>query len=808
VLRDTVHSACIVLLLLGSPGFSAKASQSDSYDYGQVPLPHAPVFQRGNKLSQPLSESDPAVKLFLQYYSAYVDQRIDAKLPKKLDKSDIVSFPSTRYSDIGPMPREYGEDLPQKDWQFATSSFCRDCHDATQALQDVNPPMRIPADHGLFANWSPYGEWSVSLMGLSGRDPAFHAQVETERLQHPGVDPAAIDNVCFSCHGTMGERQIHADLGINFDHKMIYSTPDNFSDAGEGKNYKASPKYAEYGALARDGVSCQVCHHIGPTDNQWRDARGDVKWEIFYGPKSAEVTRREGSEKPGPPYPFTANFQVNLNRLYVPDDIDTTQEPMLLLGMARAEQTPHIRSSEYCGGCHVVIVPKIPADYRKGGAVPNMPGTTYTGDPFTDPNVQLAYEQTTYFEFVNSGFPDKKIECQTCHMPGLQPAGQKVASLSPAWYTPENPDVPERDYKRHRILGINLFVHEMFQQFSDILGLADPHRDELVPEDTAANLLNAEQSIVQHATNGPFGEATAKVDIVKAVIADNTLDVDVTVTNNSGHKFPSGAGFRRGFIELQVLDAAGQLLWVSGKYNKFGVLIDHKGDALTSEFTRDPKQLQPHYQQITRQDQVQIYEVRTSEEHGILTTKTLSLFTDEKDNRILPNGWRPAALRKKNAERYGLNLQTLANITAAFAVGDDPDYSDPQRIGGDSLRYSIDLKSLKGKPAQVKAYMRYQTIPPYFLVDRYADGYIADQKRYGPATTRLIYLTSRLNTNLHLTSVTDSVNDFNVIADWTMTLSVDHAPLAPATEVARHSSSDRAGAAPATAPYMKKGEQP
>lgn len=785
------YSACAVLLLASSPVFPAKSPQSDSYDYGQLVLPHAPVFQRGNKLSRPLSESDPAVKQFLKYYSAYVDQRVDAKLPKKLGKNDVVRFPSTLYSDIGPAPREYGEDLPQKDWRFATSSYCRDCHDATGALRDVNPPMRIPADHEkLFANWSPYGEWSVSLMGLSGRDPAFHAQVETERLKHPGVEPSLIDNVCYSCHGTMGVRQIHQDLHRNFNHEMIYSTPDNFSDTGnERRNYHASPKYAEYGALARDGVSCQVCHHIGPAGNQWRDAGGNVNWEIFYGPKSAEVPRREG-EKPGPPYPFTANFQANLNRLYVPSDIDKTQEPMLLLGMARAEKTPHIRSSEYCGGCHVVIVPKIPADYRKGGPVPGMPGEAYTGDPFTDPNVQLAYEQTTYFEYVNSGFPDRKIECQTCHMPGLQPAGQKVASLSPAWYTPENPDVPERDYKRHRILGINLFVHEMFQQFYDILGLADPRKDDWVPEDTAANLLNAEQSIVQHATNGPFGKATAKIDIVNVAIDNGMLDVDVTVTNNSGHKFPSGAGFRRGFIELQVLDAAGRPLWVSGRYNKFGVLVDAKGKALTSEFTRDPKQLQPHYQRITRQDQVQIYEVRTSEENGLLTTKTLSLFTDEKDNRILPNGWRPANLRQKNAERYGLNLRTLANITGAFAVGDDPDYSDPKRIGGDSLRYSIDLASLKGKPAQVKAYMRYQAIPPYFLVDRYADGYIAGQKRYSPATERLIYLTSRLNTNLNLTSANNSVNDFDVIADWTMTLSVDHAPLARAMTVARLSDSN------------------
>ena len=137
----------------------------------------------------------------------------------------------------------------------------------------------------------------------------------------------------------------------------------------------------------------------------------------------------------------------------------------------------------------------------------------------------------------------------------------------------------------------------------------------------------------------------------------------------------------------------------------------------------------------------------------------------------MPRGWRPAADVPEGAKRFGLDLATLATVTEAHAVGDDPDYSDPQLTGGDSLVYEIPLADLDGNPTYVRASMRYQTIPPYFLVDRFVDGYSKAQEQYGPATTRLIYLTSHLDTNLGLQSAGMSVDDFDVIGEWTMTLS-------------------------------------
>ena len=52
---------------------------------------------------------------------------------------------------------------------------------------------------------------------------------------------------------------------------------------------------------------------------------------------------------------------------------------------------------------------------------------------------------------------------------------------------------------------------------------------------------------------------------------------DVAVTNLTGHRFPSGVGFRRAFIELLVVETADgrqRLVWASGRTNSVGVIVD------------------------------------------------------------------------------------------------------------------------------------------------------------------------------------------------------------------------------------------
>ena len=69
---------------------------------------------------------------------------------------------------------------------------------------------------------------------------------------------------------------------------------------------------------------------------------------------------------------------------------------------------------------------------------------------------------------------------------------------------------------------------------------------------------------------------------------DTELVADVTITNLVGHKFPSGVGFRRAFIEFAVLDKDGLPLWTSGRTNSQGVLIDAQGHPVRGEYFWKP----------------------------------------------------------------------------------------------------------------------------------------------------------------------------------------------------------------------------
>ena len=96
------------------------------------------------------------------------------------------------------------------------------------------------------------------------------------------------------------------------------------------------------------------------------------------------------------------------------------------------------------------------------------------GNPVTDHCVGLGYEQATYLEWINSGFASEKDNdhtCQGCHMPYVtdpsDPHNHKaIMAQSTEGLSP-------KDYRRHRLMGINLPVFEMFMQFPDVLGVAE-----------------------------------------------------------------------------------------------------------------------------------------------------------------------------------------------------------------------------------------------------------------------------------------------------------------------------------------------
>jgi hypothetical protein len=560
--------------------------------------------------------------------------------------------------------------------EFMTSNQCAPCHDATATLfRSDLPNMLWPDPAHPQANLSEYGEWRFSMMGLAGRDPVFFSQLNSESTLHGNIrykrDPRAfVQNLCLHCHGVMGQRQLEADKGPG---AML--TRDVLND----------PR-SKYGALARDGVSCAVCHHIAP----------------------------DGLEHPSS---FTGNFNLG-----PADELDGPFKDVITYPMESAiGATPvfgsAIQNPGLCGSCHAIILPVFD---RFGRQVREK------GRPKT------FVEQATYLEWLNSRF-NRGVPCQTCHMPSefhgdpLNPnpvLSFKIANIEDETF-PEAPFLApvanitmdeQKPYARHTLLGNNVFTLEMFSQFRNQLGLYD--QDPYIPFDAAAAISGLDTAISESADQA--SKRSASVKVVAVSIKGSTLGADVMVRNLAGHSFPSGVGFRRAFVNFQVFDSSGRELWASGDTSSDGVIVGANGQPLATEFfSRFQQSFQPHFWRghpITRPDQVQIYEELETDPQGQLTTSFLSLDRKVKDNRLQPQGW---SIKGPYADETG---------PAGGAVF-DPDYTTVNSSGSNTISYRIPVTAKLKRAASVRATLYYQAIPPYYLRQRAQDASGVDTDR-------------------------------------------------------------------------------
>jgi hypothetical protein len=226
---------------------------------------------------------------------------------------------------------------------------------------------------------------------------------------------------------------------------------------------------------------------------------------------------------------------------------------------------------------------------------------------------------------------------------------------------------------------------------------------------------------------------TAQVEVAALKRTAKGLSAQVKVTNLAGHKFPSGVSFRRAFIEFRV-EVGGKPYWVSGATNERGVIGVWKDGRftplITESFSRttNPQQLfQPHYDVINSEQQVQIYEELVKDANGYFTTSFLSLANEAKDNRMMPQGWSEQGPDAKDTAPHGVPRAS------------NPGYFDGS--GTDVLTYEVPLDPRITAPVTVSATIYYQTIPPYYLEQRYANA------PDGQFTRSLKYYATNLNVN-------------------------------------------------------------
>ena len=383
----------------------------------------------------------------------------------------------------------------------------------------------------------------------------------------------------------------------------------------------------------------------------------------------------------------------------------------------------------------------------------------------------FSYEQTTDLEWQNSVYAQGRSEsktCQGCHMPDTfhgEKLEFKIANIEDDTLPPSPNRLPNSEinlrersnYARHTLHGLNVFLNEMFQEFPLILGTRQI--DFMSGVATELPLITARKSFLDMARN-----QTADLEILSTEFtADGQLKVTVKVTNKAGHYLPSGVNFRRVFLEFLVNDSQGNVLWASGRTNSVGAIIEGvDGPVLPTELVlENPQAFQPHYETITSEDQVQIYQEVVADSNGNITTSFLRRVFTIKNNRLRPEGFDPAFFFESSSPF----VRDLAEIPGNAKF--DPYYTDPSLTGADIIEYIVPVTA---SADNIKVTLYNQSIPPFYLQQRFNDANVGAAEKEN--IERLYYLTSHLNTQ----GAKDK-NGEAFIEDWKLMLATDTATI-------------------------------
>jgi hypothetical protein len=357
---------------------------------------------------------------------------------------------------------------------------------------------------------------------------------------------------------------------------------------------------------------------------------------------SCTICHQIARERLGTRESFNGNFVVasarpdGRRRAFGPFEVDAGRRRVMhSVTQFEQEQAPHVRDSELCATCHTLITEALGPD---GSVIGSLP------------------EQMNYQEWRHSRFAQEGRSCQSCHMPAA-PGPVRVSSVL-GDYRPR--------LARHAFLGGNAFM----------LRLMSRYRSELGVEASTAEL-----DATARATIRQLEQDTAAVAVEQAALGAGTVSFDVVVRNLTGHKFPTGFPSRRAWLQVIVRDGSGKAVFESGAVTPAGSIVGNDNDSAPGRF-------EPHHEEITTPDDVQIYESIIGTPGGAVTTGLLQAAQYLKDNRLLP---------------LGFDKRTAApEIAVVGAAAADADFTGD----GDRVRYRVPASV----PATIEVELRYQPI--------------------------------------------------------------------------------------------------
>ena len=359
---------------------------------------------------------------------------------------------------------------------------------------------------------------------------------------------------------------------------------------------------------------------------------------------SCSVCHQISSEHLGTPESFNGAFVINrtpaagVRRIFGPYRVDAGRKTIMssVTGFVQ-EEAPHIKQSELCATCHTLITTAFGPNGEVVGSLP---------------------EQMNYQEWRHSDFAREERSCQSCHMPAVAGPIRAASVLG-----------DHRDtLARHVFVGGNAYMVRLLNRYRHELGVL---------------ALPSELEATANATIRQLQRDTAELTLSKPMLTADALAFDVDVRNLTGHKLPTGYPSRRLWLHVNVKNERGESVFESGAFGSTGSIAGNDNDT-------DARRFEPHYEEITAADQVQIYESILGDVGGAVTTGLLSATQYLKDNRVLPRGF------DKTTAAAEIGVYGHANRDADFTGGSD------------RVRYRIPVST--SGPLTIDIELRYQTI--------------------------------------------------------------------------------------------------
>ena len=393
---------------------------------------------------------------------------------------------------------------------------------------------------------------------------------------------------------------------------------------------------------AADGVSCSVCHQAEPAG---LGTQASFNGNLAFAQPIKHLLRPE----------------------YGPYNIDAGHQSAMMSSTGGYDpmEGDHIRDAGLCGSCHTLYTKAHGPGGKEIGVLPEqMPflewqHSDYAGPGNNNINGAPAPSSTLVAASRTVGQKPKPQTCQECHMPEVASPMAVTAIYGQ----------PRDGMHRHVFVGGNFLMQAMLQE----------HRDDLAVEAQPDQLKAAVARTIDF-----LQTQSAKVEISGVTATARGVAFEVHAQNLTGHKLPTAYPSRRVWLHVTVRDGGGKVVFESGHLNADGSIVGNANDA-------DPMRYEPHFTEITKPDQVEIYEPILKDAEGHVTTGLLSAVGYLKDNRLLPSGFDKAT--------------AVADIRVTGAAAEDVNFNDQ----GSTVRYAVNTGGAAG-PFHLEVELMYQPI--------------------------------------------------------------------------------------------------